>query len=307
LKNINSKNSPLILAVLFILISITGANAQQQPFSYTQYMDNLTPFNPAYSLLDEANSFSTVARKQWVGVDGSPETFLVNGNFRLENINSSAGMIIENDQFAIEHEIEADAYFAKAIQLGQNEYLAVSLNAGLRNYVANYSSLDANDPVFTNDVRETKPNAGFGVMVYTDWYYLGVSLPELTITSLGTASVQNNVNFKNNYYFTGALITAIDDDIKFKPAFLLSYVSGVPLLADFSGTFYLKETLGFGINYRSNNEVAGIFSINVNSFHIGYSYQFGTGAENLGGFNNATNEVSISYRFGNGSSTHKLL
>jgi type IX secretion system PorP/SprF family membrane protein len=269
-------------------------------------MDNLTPLNPAYSLLDKAGSVNTLARKQWVGIDGAPTSFLINGNLPIESINGSAGLIVMNDQFAIEHQTEVNAYFAKAIQVSPTGYLAVSLNAGLRNYVANYSSLDSTDPSFKDDIRETKPNVGFGVMYYTDKYYVGISVPELTVTSLGTASVQNNSNFRNHYYLSGALITS-GEDIKFKPALLLSYESDVPLTANVSGIFYFKDILGLGLNYATNNQMAGIITINVDSFHIGYSYEFGTSSQNLGSINIPTHEVTIGFRFGKGSLTPKLL
>jgi len=302
-----NRSAGVVLILLIGILSSGSVQGQTQQFSYTQYMDNLTPLNPAYSLLDKAGSLNMLGRKEWVGVDGAPTTFLFNGSIPIPAINAAAGLIVLNDKFAIERQTEVNAYFAKSIQLGPEAYLGVSLNAGVRNYVANYSQLAANDPVFATDVRQTKPNVGFGVMYYTDWYYLGVSVPELTFTSLGTASIQNNNNFINHYYFSGALITNIDEDIKFKPATLFSYASGVPLIADFSGTFYLKETLGLGVNYRTNNEMAGIITINVSSFHVGYSYQFGTTSNNLGGANIPTHEVTLSYRFGKTSGNAKLL
>lgn len=303
-----NKKSLLIALSLCLLLLVTGhsAIAQQQAFSYTQYMDNLTPFNPAYSLLDKAGSIHSLARKQWVGIDGAPVTYLINGNLPVESIDGAAGLIVFNNRLAVEHQTEANAYFAKGIQLSSENYLAVSINAGIRNYVANYSSLGATDPIFRNDVRETKPNIGFGVMYYTGWYYLGISAPELTITSLGTASMQNNTNFRSHYYFSGAMLADINEDITFKPATLIAYARGVPLVADISGTFYMKQTLGLGVNYRTDKTMAGIITINVNAFHVGYSYQLGTSSANLGGFNNATHEVSLSYRFGKLSTTPML-
>jgi type IX secretion system PorP/SprF family membrane protein len=304
----NRKKKILIIVLsLFLMVTVTRVAAQQQPFNYTQYMDNLTPFNPAYSLLDKSGSINALASKQLVGINGGPTTYLLNGNIPIESINSSAGLIVLNDQLAIEQETEVNAYFAKAIQLGENAYLAVSLNAGLRNYIANYSSVDPTDPQFMNDVRQTKPNVGFGIMYYSDWYYLGLSVPELTITSLGTASVQNNSNFSDHFYFTGALITNVAEDIKFKPATLVTYSAGLPVLANLSGTFYLKDIVGFGVNYSTDKELAGILTINFNGYHIGYSYKFGIGSENLGGVNDATHEVTLSYRFGKGSAIPKVL
>jgi len=303
-----NKKALLIALSLCLLLLVTGhsAVAQQQAFGYTQYMDNLTPFNPAYSLLDKAGSIHSLARKQWVGVDGAPVTYLINGNLPVESIGGAAGLIVFNNRLAIEHQTEANAYFAKGIHLSSENYLAVSINAGIRNYVANYSSLGATDPIFRDDVRGTKPNIGFGIMYYTGWYYLGVSAPELTITSLGTASIQNNTNFRSHYYFSGAMLIDINEDVAFKPATLIAYARGVPLVADVSGTFYMKQTLGLGINYRTDKTMAGIIAINVNAFHVGYSYQLGTSSANLGGFNNATHEVSLSYRFGKLSTTPML-
>ena len=187
-KNTNTKRR---LIIFFALVFFTAGSslAQQNAFTYTQYADNLTPLNSAYSVVDKAGSISLLGRKQFVGIQGAPTTFLFNGNFPLENINSAVGLSVLNDQFAVEHQTEINAYFAKAIQLEANGYLAVSLNAGIRNYSANFSSLDPTDPSFRDDVRQTKPNLGFGVMYFTDTYYIGLSVPELTITNLGTASV----------------------------------------------------------------------------------------------------------------------
>ena len=266
-----------------------------------------SPLNPAWAVMDSAGSINTMGRKQWVGIDGAPTSFLINGNLPIESIGAAAGLIVQNDEIAVEHQTEVNAYFAKSIRLGFKDYLAVSINAGIRNYVADYSSLDATDPQFANDVRQTKPNVGFGVMYYTDWYYLGLSAPELTITSLGTASVQDSRNFDNHYYFTGALLTGGGEDISFKPALLVGYSKGTATTADFSGTVYLRGMLGLGGSYSTNKQLAGIITINLGNIHIGYSYQTGTSSANLGGINVPTHEVALSYRFGSGSSSFKLL
>src|SRR5580700_10779046 len=113
------KQTLLVLINLLILAAISQrVAAQSQLFSYTQYMDNLTPLNPAYSLLDQAGSINTLASKQLLGINGGPTSFLINGGVPIESIGSSAGFNLLSDQLAIEKELEVNAYFAKAIQLG---------------------------------------------------------------------------------------------------------------------------------------------------------------------------------------------
>jgi type IX secretion system PorP/SprF family membrane protein len=134
-------------------------------------------------------------------------------------------------------------------------------------------------------------------MFYDDDYYIGLSIPEINIRDVGDGGVQRDQNFRNNYYITGAFYMKLNEDFKIKPASLIAYTRGVPLIADVSTTVYAKEIFGLGINYRTNKEVAGILSFNFDTFHFGYSYQFGTSSSNLGGFSNATHEVMLSFHF----------
>ncbi|OOQ59961.1 PorP/SprF family type IX secretion system membrane protein [Mucilaginibacter pedocola] len=293
-----AKKMKQLFCLGLLLFMGSSAMAQQNLFSYNQYADNLTPVNPAYSLLDKAGNVNILGRRQFVGIDGAPTSLLMSASVPLENIGASAGLFLVNDKFAVENQTEVNGFFAKSIQLASSSYLSVSLNAGIRSYVANYSILDPSDPQFSQDVRETKPNIGFGVMLYGDNYYIGVSVPELSFRNLGTASVQQANYLRSHYYFSGGVLLKLNEDVHLKPASLVSYLQGSPVVADFSGTVILKEQLGLGLNYRTNKQVAGIISVNANSFKVGYSYQFGTSSSNLGGYNNATHEVSISYRWG---------
>jgi type IX secretion system PorP/SprF family membrane protein len=299
-EQVKAVTSKYIVRLSIILLLCTGSKAfaQQNTFSYNQYADNLTPVNPAYSLLDKAGNVNILGRRQFVGLDGAPTSLLMSLSVPLESIGASAGLFLVNDKFAVENQTEVNAFFAKSIQLTSETYLSVSLNAGIRSYVANYSTLDPNDPVFSTDVRETKPNIGFGVMFFSDNYYVGVSVPELSFRNLGTASVQQANYLRSHYYFSGGFLAKLNEDITLKPATLVSYLQGSPVVADISTTLYLQELFGLGVNYRTNKQVAGIISVNANSFKVGYSYQFGTSSTNLGGYNNATHEVSISYRWG---------
>jgi len=294
---LKSSGRHLAAAGILLLTSVITVSAQNS-FSYSQYMNNLLPLNQAYSLLDKNASISGLYRSQWTGIEGAPKTFMFNAAIPLENMNGATGVTVLNDQFAVERVTEANAFFAKGIQLGNENFLGVSLNAGVRQYVANYTSLATMDPSFRNDVHQTRPNVGFSVMLYAPTYYIGFALPELTISALGNASTQDNSYFKSHFNISGAYLVDNSSDFKIKPAFLAYYTQGQPLTVNFSTTLYVKNLIGLGADYRTGKQMSGILSINSRNVRIGYSYQFGTSGYNLGGVNNAVHEVCLTYRFG---------
>ncbi|MES2486896.1 MAG: PorP/SprF family type IX secretion system membrane protein [Bacteroidota bacterium] len=297
----------LVIIICCVLLLPKGSNAQQY-FTYSQYMNNLTPVNHNYALLDRNSSISSIYRKQWTGIEGAPATFLLTGAIPLEEMGAATGLVVMDDKFAVEHQTEVNAYFAKSIQLSPEGYLAVSLDAGFRSYIANYSQLAPTDPSFSTDFRETRPNLGFSVMYYTKQFYLGVSVPELNVRSLGNSSIENNAYFRNHYYFSGAFLTGKpEDEIRIKPAFLYTYTQGIPSIADLSATLYLKNVLGIGGNYRTNKEAAAIMTLNFSPVTFGYSYRFGTASATVSGISFATHELMLTFHFGRHLTDNKLL
>jgi len=291
--------------ILFVLLGSMAANAQQRLNNYAQFADNVTPFNPAYSLLDKAGSVNTLLSRQFVEIQtGAPTYFLFNLNIPFESMNAAGGLILKNNSIGPETLTEINAFFAKSIQLTDKDFLSVSLNAGFQKYV--FQDPDPTDPEFS-DIRQNTPNLGFGVMFYSDNYYVGLSVPELTIRNLGNASAQSQADLENHYYICGAILAPLDEDFTFKPASIIAYSQHNNVVASVSGTLYIKNTLGLGVDYRTDKQVAGILSYTLDYFRLGYSYQVGTSSNNLGAINNATHEVTLSYRFGRGSGTQKLL
>ncbi|QNK61312.1 PorP/SprF family type IX secretion system membrane protein [Pedobacter sp. PAMC26386] len=291
------------------LIMMFSASQAQQSTSFTQYHDNQIPFNSAYSLLDKAGAVNLNSRKQWAGIEGAPYTLQLNGSMPIEKINGAAGLSLTYDKFNIEKLTEVSVFFAKAVQLSDDNFFAASFNAGFRNYIASYSEVDPNDVSFRNDIRETVGTVGLGLMLYSpEKYYVGASLPRLSFRSLGTASVDDKRNYSNTYYFSGAYLFKLNEDVKFKPATLVAYSRTYDTQADISATVYLKDKFGFGVNYKTTDEIAGIISVILNNnLKFGYSYQTGFGSANIGKISKGSHEISVGIRFGKKAAQAKLL
>lgn len=289
-----------------ITLSAIALQAKSQNYNSSQYMNNLTPVNAAYSLLSENGSITTTLKKQWMNLPGSPSTFTFEAQLPIESIGGAVGITASDSQLAIEHLSELNAFFAKSIQLTDNYRLGVAMNAGIRKYAANYSNLDATDPLFASNINQGLPNVGFSIMLYSNRFYVGLSMPEYSLKSLGTASIDDSYYLNNHYNFTAAYLLELSQGIIFKPAALITYVKNAPVMSDFSGTFYFKQSFGMGLDLRSNNKMAGILSVAFDSFRMGYSYQFGVSANNLGGSNFSMQELSLTYNFGHTSRNNLL-
>ncbi len=288
---INIKIGLLILAFSSLASEQLSA---QQAYSYTQYMNNLTPLNSAYNAVSGSHNLSALVRQQWTGIEGAPSTVFITGGFNLPTIKSSAGLIIANTRAGIEKQFEATAFFAKSVSLAENTQLTVSGNAGISQFNANYNELDSFDPKFRDNVSTTAGLLGLGLMLHSDKFYVGVSVPRI---SLQDGNSKQRIN--PEYYAMGGYIFDTGTSLKIKPAVLLSYVSNLPFKTDVSVTAYLKEQIGLGVNYGSNKEFAGIISYAFkNNLAFGYSYQFAAGAQNLGSGANSTQELSLRYHFG---------
>ncbi|MDB4918060.1 type IX secretion system membrane protein PorP/SprF [Mucilaginibacter sp.] len=78
-------------------------------------MNNLTPFNQAYSLPDKKGSVNAQVRDQFVGIQGAPSTLILNANVPVESLGGSAWILVMNDQFGVEHNTQFSAFFSKGI------------------------------------------------------------------------------------------------------------------------------------------------------------------------------------------------
>lgn len=293
------KQIAALLAINIYFAFIPFNAFSQQAFSYTQYMINPIPFNSAFSSVDNDTRADLMLRKQWAGIVGAPTTQFADGFMPIEKTNGAAGLIFENDKLGFESLTQLNGFYSQSVKIGKQGFLGLSLNLGLRNYSLNYSSAQSSDPSAPQDFRETKPNIGFGLVYFSENFYIGLSAPQFTFnTSSSTLTVKNN-NFRNDYFLTAGVTNNLLNGLKWKFATLMTYTSGVGPTADISSMFMYREIFGVGLNYASNNEAALILNAKFRSFSFGYSYQFGLNtANNIGGPTNATQELTLSYSLG---------
>lgn len=287
----------VLITCVVLLAGISPISAQQKAM-FTQYMFNGLVINPAYSALDEALNVTALARQQWVGFKGAPNTQTFTVHSPIKESNTSVGLILMRDQIGeVISENGAFGTLAHRVQLGDYTYLALGVNAGISKYVGQFSLTGsgsaATDPVFA-DQNSLRGNFGVGVMLFSEKFYAGISSPFFYYRDLGEAS-SSPTAYKPHYLLQGGYLVDLTDDIKFKPNVLVKYVNGSPVQIDLNANFLLKETLWIGGSLRSMDSFDVLAEIQLTpNIQLGYSYDFTT--SQLSKVEKGSHEVVLSFR-----------
>ncbi len=287
-----------ILLLLFLAVTSTGVNAQQKAM-FTQYMFNGLAVNPAYSAMDEATNVTMLARQQWTGFKGAPNTQTLSAHSPIGTSNSSAGLLVVRDQIGeVISETGVSLTFAQKVQLNEKTWFSAGVIGGFSRYVADYSQVSAsaaNDPTFV-DQNDTRGNFGLGVMVFSDKFYAGISSPYFFYRDLGSASKAVTA-YKPHYLIQGGYLMQLSSDVKFKPNVLIKYVNGSPMQIDVNANVLLKETVWLGVSVRSFDSVDALAEVQVTpGIQLGYSYDFTT--TQLSQVEKGSHEIMLSFRLG---------
>jgi type IX secretion system PorP/SprF family membrane protein len=291
-----------IAAFIIGVICSTSAYSQQQAM-YTQYMFNTLAVNPAYASMDEGLAITALSRHQWVGFKGAPKTQTLSVHTPIKESNTFVGALLINDQIG-EVVKETGGYLtvAQRIPMGYDSYLSVGIDAGASSFRAAYSDLypyspeSVNDQAFAN-TNHVRGNFGFGVMLFSDKYYLGASSPyfyQRDFSSYGTETAY--ARNRSHYLFQGGLILPVGYDLKLKPSFLVKYVNGSPLQVDLNANFLIKEFLWLGGSYRSGDSLGATTSFFITpDVQLGYSYDFVN--SELAKAQSGSHEIMLKFRF----------
>ena len=120
------------LGILLIVAASLTSNAQQDPM-YTQYMFNTQSINPAYAGTWESLSFMVLARQQWVGLDGAPQTYTFSMQAPLKNERVALGLNLISDKVGLEKRFYMFADYSYLIPVSEKSNLRLGLKGGFTN------------------------------------------------------------------------------------------------------------------------------------------------------------------------------
>jgi type IX secretion system PorP/SprF family membrane protein len=276
-----------IVGVLMLLF-ITAVTAQQDP-NFIFYRYNMNVINPAYagsvvkqevgSVPKRVTQLGLNLRSQWSGVQGAPETQSIFFSTGLAK-NLGFGVSVINDRTFIENQTWITADFSYKVKFNENTNLFLGVKAGGNSYNANLDGLTsfgiAADPS-TSDIQGVfNPTFGLGALLQGERFFVTVSVPNvLTSERLqerdGEAKLGQS---RQHFYLGGGMDFEFSNDFILKPSVVARYVDSSPFTIDFTAAFELEQKFEFGLNYRLNEGIGGLFMFKGTDWiDFGYAYE----------------------------------
>jgi type IX secretion system PorP/SprF family membrane protein len=290
----------IFLTFIFITGSYTDSKAQQLPL-YSEYMFNILEINPAYAGFKNSIQFTSSFRKQFNGIQSSPQTAIASFDMPVGDTKLGVGLRIFDDRFSVVKTFGAQSAYSYHIETGENSQLYMGLQVGILSYKANLTDLvvsDGGDPNFQDNQTSFTANFGAGLFFSTDKFYVGLSAPNFIRTNLRQSNIAvtaNEVKQNLHFFVNSGYLIYLNDDFALKPSVLLRGVQGIPFQYDISGNVFFREFLAVGASYRSGSAIAGLLNFKVSpKFSVGYSYDYNT--SRLHDFNKGTHEVLLRYQ-----------
>lgn len=287
---------------IFIFISLLpGLRGQVAPFS-DHYILNPMLINPAGAGLRGALSIAAVYRKQWVGIEGAPETIMILADSPLAGTRTGIGLSIIADKTGVTRETSIGGTYSYSIDMREGN-LSFGLKAGFMATNTAWSDLfvlDPGDELYLVDSKTfIVPDFSFGAYLSTNRYYAGFSIPRLMGYDFIPEKNRYALKFdpRQYYYmFQGGYIVEYMQGIRFIPSALLVLSPGEKILADFNAHFNFSEKMWAGASYRTNNSLAGLFQFAISDqLKAAYSYYLDLGR--FGRFSNGSHEIMLRFDF----------
>jgi len=295
-----------IISFLFLVFIVKLAAYCQHDPQFTNNMYYKLGVNPGFAGAENAINGLILNRYQWEGFKGAPKTLVFSVDAAVNAFGSPGGigLNIVSDQLGFEKNTFVNVSYAykKPLSFGN---LGVGLSLGLFNKSINgeweipenelgiYTQPSSDPAIPQGEISQMAIDAGFGLYLSSNHYFLGASLTHLNQASIKYADLASTYLSRHYYLMGGYNIKLADPLFELRPSFLLkSDIASWQL--DINANIVFDERFWGGISYRFQDAVALLMGMEmVNGLRVGYSFDLVTSA--IGRYGYGSHEIFISY------------
>ena len=295
--------SKIILTLLVNILLLLGKGsitAQQMPLTSHDYMNPII-YNPAEIGKYDYLNINLHTRRQWVGIQGSPETYILTADGAIENKNIGLGIIFCNDVTDIISRFSGSVGYRYAFKLpGEQNGLRLGLMGSYIQNTINFDQIrseNSNDPtLFSNRERRSGFDANAGLQYHYQKLKVGLSVYQLFGSDLQYRNLidQKSLNFQfiRHFQIMGSYDFSVNESYNVQPRFLVKSVQGMTPQVDIGVyTEYMKKLWG-GITWQQSYGLSFVLGGNFYSrYSLGYSFDLPLGA--ISKFTSGSHEIVI--------------
>lgn len=316
----------LLLLMIMTLLCLKGWSQDPQ---FSQFYANPLYLNPALAGGALAPRLTANYRNQWPALSANFVTASFGADVFLPNYNSGVGIQVTTDSQGLGNLKATDVALQYSYQISLNEVtsLRLGIQGGFSSRSLDYYGLTFGDQYNNGGLNgnpssdpfaQGGPNVSYadfssGMMVYSDWYWLGLSAHHINKPNQAFSGTEARLPVKTSlqaglripfagYTFLG---NEIDKEKTISPAILYKKQGKYDQLD--MGLYVTIEPLVLGMWYRGipfkkyepsiNNHESLVFlaGFRQDKFSIGYSYDLTIST--LGAGSGGAHEISLSYIF----------
>jgi type IX secretion system PorP/SprF family membrane protein len=276
-----------LLTTLVILFSF-AAQAQFNPLQ-TQYVSNPLVINPACAGEQGYMSATFSARKQWLGFNGAPETFVFTAHTPVKNLHHNIGLLAAQDNIAVTHRTEVRVVYAYRI-LTRSVNFSAGISPGIELVRNNWNEVITNtsgDAAFASAERFSRFAIHYGLYLNAKHFFVGAS---------GRAVMNASISDQPLQLF-GGVRWGDAERVQLTVSTLGRMMMNGFYQADVNVNCLLRNRIGIGFGYRHKDAVTGILQVKLNDqLTIGYAYDYTTSS--LQRYSSGSHEMLLRYDFG---------
>jgi type IX secretion system PorP/SprF family membrane protein len=235
--------------------------------------------NPAQAGANPYSDVSVLGSLSMVGITGAPTTYSATGNFSVFK-SLGLGATISRDQHGPVTTTRGSVNVAYHLKVSEQWKVALGLRVMFSSMFIDLPSLNTtveNDPHMANALNSgTLLGAGWGLLAYNRFIYIGIAQPHIGITSFSNVDMSDYITSNGFVGYVGGNIP-LHKTFDFRPNLTIRYVNNQPLYADVNAMFTYKKKFDFGISYQYASNVGVVLGYEIkNKFYVGYSYSIPT-------------------------------
>jgi type IX secretion system PorP/SprF family membrane protein len=286
---------PVLVFITILLLSATGAHAQQKPY-FTQYIINNYVLNPAITGIENYTDLKISYRDQWTNIPGRPQTsylsihtpinkpdyrttatsFGIPGEnprgkayweeYTVPEDHAGLGLIVMNDKTGYITRSSLYATFAYHKGLTPRTSISAGFLAGgskvsLDRTKIEWATLDPNDPAIgynASELKKVKPEVGVGIWVYGANAFFGASVLNIVPGKVRFSAMDNlGGNFVPEYMATAGYRFFMTDEISVLPSVMMQYINPFELQIHGNVKLQYMDKLWIGASYRKSDQLGG--------------------------------------------------